>query len=276
MPELPEVQTIIGGLKEKVIGKKIELLKEFRSHTVLKHTSKTELGKIISLERRGKYIVLQTSNNLKIIIHLRMTGKLIYQTNSSALPAHTRAVFIFSDNSELIFNDTRAFGKIEIYNRRAKIAALEKLGPEPLSEDFNENYLKTSFSGRTSPVKNLLLNQKIVAGIGNIYACEILYRAKVNPLVSGKSLSIEQLQNIARETKMVLKEAILHNGTTISDYRNVDDKTGEFQNFLRVYQKEKCPKGHQIRRVKQAGRSTYYCPMCQQSTGGLAKNPLNK
>ena len=266
MPELPEVQTIVNGLTKKIIGKQILFLKEFRRNTVINHTeiNSPNFGKIVSILRRGKYIVFVTSNGFKIVIHLRMTGKLIYVVTETELPAHTRAVFGFSDGSELVFDDTRAFGKVEIYKEEETVRALENLGIEPLSENFNENYLKNMFVGRKSPIKNLLLNQSIVAGLGNIYVCEILYRAEINPQVSGKNLLPQQIRKIVKQTKIVLKEAILHNGTTISDFRNIEDKTGEFQNFLRVYQKKECPKGNQIRKIKQTGRSTYFCPKCQR------------
>jgi len=267
MPELPEVQTIVSGLRDKVIGKKIVSLEELRPQTIRNFIGKDilDFGIISEISRRGKYIIIGTSERIIFIIHLRMTGKLIYNKEFEYLSFHARAIFLFSDETKLIFDDTRAFGKIDIYKQNDKIESLEKLGPEPLLEKYNEKYLQKIFHQRKSPVKNLLLNQSIVAGLGNIYVCEILYRAEVNPQVSGKKLLPKQIRKIVEKTKTVLGEAILHNGTTISDYRNVDDKTGEFQNFLRVYQKKKCPKGHRIRKIKQAGRSTYYCPECQKS-----------
>ena len=110
----------------------------------------------------------------------------------------------------------------------------------------------------------MLLNQRIIAGLGNIYANEILYRARISPLKKGNELSLKKLKTIVEKTKEVLEQAIKYNGTTISDYRSVEDKTGEFQNFLKVYRKEYCECGHQIKKIKQAGRSTYYCPVCQK------------
>ncbi|MFC1887351.1 bifunctional DNA-formamidopyrimidine glycosylase/DNA-(apurinic or apyrimidinic site) lyase [Candidatus Cloacimonadota bacterium] len=265
MPELPEVQTVINGLIKTVVGKEISSLLEHRYGTVIWHCDNVVFGAISSISRRGKYIIIYTDNNYKIVIHLRMTGKLIFEQNSNISTKHTRAEILFSDNTKLLFNDVRTFGKIEIFESDETVKALENLGIEPLSEDFNPEYLKKKLSNKTAPIKNALLDQRIIAGLGNIYVCELLFRAKIDPCIESKKIKMGQLEKIVRETKIVLKEAIKHNGTTISDYRNVDDKTGEFQNFLNVYSKKKCKCGSEILRIKQAGRSTYYCPKCQLS-----------
>jgi len=166
--------------------------------------------------------------------------------------------------ARLLFNDIRTFGKI-IVTPISKIRThLPKLGVEPLSDEFDAAYLKQALHKRTMPIKTALLDQSVVAGLGNIYVCEILYRAKVNPVLNANKLKPAQNNNIVFHTKEVLSEAIAKNGTSVSDYRQVDDKTGEFQNFLQVYQKDTCPKGHQVKRIKQSGRSTFYCPVCQK------------
>lgn len=264
MPELPEVQTVINGLQEKVIGKNIVQIIEHRAGTLIWHTEEHDLGSIKAISRRGKYIIFVTDKEYKIVIHLRMTGKLIFEKNYNFKTAHCRAEIIFSDATKLLFNDIRTFGKIEIYKLKDRIKALEELGVEPLSEDLNLKYLKEKLKNKEAPIKNILLDQRIIAGLGNIYACEILYRAGVKPQRKGKRLRNKDIENLINYTKEVLEEALKHNGTTISDYRNIDDKTGEFQKFLRVYGKEKCNCGNEIRRIKQAGRSTYYCPRCQK------------
>ncbi|HHE39088.1 MAG TPA: bifunctional DNA-formamidopyrimidine glycosylase/DNA-(apurinic or apyrimidinic site) lyase [Candidatus Cloacimonetes bacterium] len=266
MPELPEVQTIVAGLKKKILNKKIVSLFEERKGTIRNfiRVPTCEFGSISAISRRGKYIIFHTSNGYKFVIHLRMTGKMIFEKNLDKKSTHERAYFIFDDKTKLIFDDVRAFGKIQIYDIKNRIESLEKLGLEPLSDDFTAEYLRKRFRNRRSSIKNLLLNQSIVAGLGNIYVCEILYRAKISPQKKGNELSIRKLNLIVKETKKVLKEAIKYNGTTISDYRSVEDKTGEFQKFLNVYQKKECPQGHQIKRIKQVGRSTYYCPVCQK------------
>lgn len=264
MPELPEVQTVINGLQDKVIGKTIKQIKEFRENTVIWHTKKHELGSLKSISRRGKYIILITDKDYKIVIHLRMTGKLIFEKKYNFTTKHTRAEILFSDKTKLLFNDIRTFGKIEIYEINDSVKALDALGVEPLSDSLNVEYLKKKLKKKEAPIKNILLDQRIIAGLGNIYACEILFRAGVKPQRKGRRLKNKDITQIIYYTKEVLNEALKYNGTTISDYRNIDDKTGEFQKFLRVYGKDKCPCGNDITRIKQAGRSTYYCPKCQK------------
>ncbi len=264
MPELPEVQTVINGLREKVSGKNIKLIKELRKGTVIWHTEADTIGRITKIDRRGKYIIIHTDMDYKIVIHLRMTGKLIFETDYKLTAKHTRAEIKFSDQTKLIFNDVRTFGKIEIFLKDQPVKGIENLGVEPLSEEFNFSYLKEKIKNRKAPIKNILLDQSVVAGLGNIYVCEILFRTGISPTREGRKLTGRQIKSIVAETKIVLEEALKNNGTTISDYRNVDDKSGEFQNFLRVYGKEKCNCGSDITRIKQAGRSTYYCRQCQR------------
>ena len=264
MPELPEVQTVINGLNQKVLEKEIKEILEFRPGTVIWNMPITSLGKIQSVSRRGKYIIMETSNNYKLIIHLRMTGKLIFETDLAKTLNHARAELVFSDNTKLIFNDVRTFGKIQICKKDEEVESLEKLGLEPLATEFDVGYLRNKLKNRKAPIKNILLDQRVISGLGNIYVAEILFRSKINPRVPGNRITKKQLESIVLETKTVLQEAIKHNGTTISDYRSVEDKTGEFQNFLKVYRKENCECGHQIKKIKQAGRSTYYCPVCQK------------
>ena len=242
MPELPEVQTIVNGLKKKIMNKKIISLFEQRKGTIQNFIKGDlcEFGSVISVSRRGKYIIIQTSEKIKIIIHLRMTGKLIFEENNNEA-THSRAYFIFADGSKMIFDDVRTFGKIQIYRINDKIDSLEKLGIEPLSEEFNAEYLFNNIKKRKVPIKSLLLDQSIIAGLGNIYVCEILFRTKLNPTIKGMNISRKKSVEIVKNTKKIIAKAISCNGTSISDYRNVDNKTGEFQRFLQVYGKEKCP-----------------------------------
>ncbi|MCF7792474.1 MAG: bifunctional DNA-formamidopyrimidine glycosylase/DNA-(apurinic or apyrimidinic site) lyase [Candidatus Cloacimonetes bacterium] len=263
MPELPEVQTVINGLNNKILNKEILEIKEFRAGTVVWHIPATTLGKVKEINRRGKYIILQTSKKYKLVIHLRMTGKLIFETDLNKTAKHGRAEIVFSDKTKLIFNDIRTFGKIQILNEKDQVEAFTRLGVEPLSDEFDEKYLKAKLANRKAPIKNLLLDQSVIAGLGNIYVAEILFRSKINPTKQSKKLTRKQIKEIVQNTKKVLQQAIKHNGTTISDYRSVEDKTGEFQNFLKVYGKEFCECGAEISKIKQAGRSTYFCKKCQ-------------
>jgi len=264
LPELPEVQTIVNGLNSIIIEKKISRIAEYRRGTVENSLLNVDYGKVKLVERRGKYIIVKTTAECKIVIHLRMTGKLIFEADSDRRPKHCRAEIFFSDGSRLIFDDVRTFGKIQVMKKSQAVPALEKLGAEPLSDQLNPEFLSKQLKNRKALIRNLLLNQNIIAGLGNIYVLEILYRCKIDPRKQADGLSLIQIEKIVEQTKIVLKEAIEKNGTTISDYRSVEDQSGQFQNFLRVYQKKKCKCGTEIKRIKMAGRSAYFCPSCQQ------------
>jgi formamidopyrimidine-DNA glycosylase len=266
MPELPEVETIVRGLRENTVGKKISTLSEIRSNTLVYHTDEPLNDcqiEITGIDRRGKYIVIKLANLMTMVVHLRMTGKLVF-TDKVHLTPHTRALIAFTDDTLLQFEDIRTFGSIQIFAAEDTDPAITKLGPEPLTGEFSTGYLKKHLQKAKAPIKTILLNQEIIAGLGNIYVCEILYRTKIDPTLAGKELTNADINRVITATKEVLSEAILHNGTSISDFRNIDDKPGEFQNFLRVYQKKVCPLGHAVERIKIAGRSTYFCPVCQR------------
>ncbi len=267
MPELPEVETVLRGLKRKIGGLPICQLDSLYNGTVIYDPDTVQPlfpAPVEKYERRGKYIILHLARGNALIIHLRMTGKLIYTEEDNEEARHVRALLSLTGCARVLFNDIRTFGRIIVAPEHKINDYLPKLGPEPLSEEFDAKYLKAALQKKSAPVKNVLLDQSVVAGLGNIYVCEVLFRAKINPAAKASSLSLPKLKAVVKHTQEVLSEAIAKNGTSVSDYRQIDDKTGEFQNFLRVYQKEACPKGHEIRRVKQAGRSTFYCPVCQK------------
>ncbi len=263
MPELPEVQTIVDELNSQIIGKSITSIIENRNGTIISNNKEFKFGKLNKINRRGKYIILKTSHS-NIVVHLRMTGKLIYEENLAESSSHSRAEILFLDKTKLIFDDVRTFGKIWILPNAEELSGIKNLGAEPLEKKFDKDYLKEKIQNRKVPIKSLMLEQNIIAGLGNIYVCEILFRAKIHPESFGKNLPETEIENIVRQTKIVLSEAIKHNGTTISDYRRVDGKTGEFQNFLKVYQKDFCECGNKISKIKIAGRSTYFCDECQK------------
>lgn len=265
MPELPEVQTITDELNDILPKRKVVNLRELRNGTITDVNSILNFPFLIeNVGRRGKYIVVETDSDFTIIIHLRMTGKLIYEDQLSEHQTHIRAIFDYEEYGHLVFDDIRTFGTIDVIENNEVNEFFTRIGVEPLSREFNAKYMAEKFAKRKSPIKNALLDQKIVAGLGNIYVCELLYRSGISPEIEANKLSLQQLGVIAKHTKEVLKEAIRENGTTISDYTRVDEKKGNFQNFLRVYQKEYCPKEHKISRIKQGGRATYYCPQCQK------------
>ena len=267
MPELPEVETVLRGLKRKIGNMPICQLDSLYKGTVIYDNDILQPlfpAAVEKYERRGKYIILHLESMNALIIHLRMTGKLIYTEEDNEEAKHIRALLSLTGCSRVLFNDIRTFGKIIVAPINKIYDYLPKLGPEPLSAEFDADYLKHVFVKKSAPVKNALLDQAVIAGLGNIYACEILYRAGVKPETAAKKLSKVKLEAIVFHTKAVLLEAIANNGTSISDYRQIDDKTGSFQKFLQVYQKKTCPWGHEIKRIKQAGRSSFYCPVCQK------------
>jgi formamidopyrimidine-DNA glycosylase len=263
MPELPEVETIVRELNECLKGKVVLEIEELYPGTVVLLTEQEDCTPrtVIKVGRKGKYIVIYTSG-ATIVVHLRMTGKLIHNCNTG-VANHVRAIMHLNDGSEILFDDVRTFGKIYILNDNDLKVIEDKLGPEPFSCDFSPEYLQEKLKSLTSSIKTVLLNQKIVAGLGNIYVNEILYMSGISPLRKANTLNTKEIEQIIKCTRKILRKAIECNGTTISDFRRVDDKSGTFQNFLSVYGKKTCLKGHDIRRLKTCGRSTYYCPKCQ-------------
>jgi len=266
MPELPEVEGVVRGLQERVQGKVLHKITELRPGTIVNHAPRSltadTLGKVLAVTRRGKYILI-TLPRLQLVGHLRMTGKFVMAEPVENLSSHTRAYFDFVDGSRLLYHDPRTFGGVSIHALGEVIPAIARLGPEPLSADFSADYLRNALANRTGPIKNLLLNQTIVAGLGNIYVCEALYRAGIHPAHTPKQINRKRLATLIQEIKLILQEAIKLGGTTISDYRQIDDKSGQFQNFLQVYGRTKTPEGTPVLKLKQAGRTTWYCPVRQ-------------
>jgi len=340
MPELPEVQTVLNGLSEALRDRSLSALICHYEGTVIidpEITCSPFPARIMSFRRRGKYIRLDLENEITLLVHLRMTGKLIlakqsdqkcsdevaegtrpyeevsdevaegerpYEEVSDEVAAgerpyedvsdevaegtrpfeevydqvavvrhsyeeipelkHVRASITLDENGLVLFNDPRTFGKIWLCRTENIEYYLPELGLEPLADEFDRHYLGKQVKTRKAPIKNVLLDQKVVAGLGNIYVSEILFRARVRPDRPANSLSSNEIDRIVKETKQVLTEAIALNGTSISDFRRIDDKTGEFQNYLRIYQKDLCPSGHPVTRIRQAGRSSFFCPCCQR------------
>ena len=250
MPELPEVQTVLNGFAEAIQGKSINALECYYPGTVVLDP---QIGadvwpaQMIGYQRRGKYMLVHLSGGHSLIIHLRMTGKLVFAASSDEALLHERARFYLAGNEVVHFIDPRTFGKIVLCRTDNLDKYMPRLGLEPLK----------------APIKTVLLDQRVIAGLGNIYVCEILYHAGIMPDVPAGKLLLPGIKLIVKHTISVLNQAIMMGGTSVSDFRRIDDKSGEFQNFLAVYQKERCPKGHEVMRVKMAGRGSFYCPVCQ-------------
>ncbi len=267
MPELPEVQSVLDGVLPILQTKRVLGLKSYYPGTLILDPHLAEDVFPLSLKkawRRGKYMIFDFNEGYSSIVHLRMTGKLVYEPQPEDIHKHERARFELEDGEAIRFIDPRTFGKIWLFKSENIDNYLPKLGVEPLEEELNSKYLTQVLKGRKAPIKNLLLDQRLIAGLGNIYVCELLYRSGVRPDRSGGKVNLSEIKRIVKDTKEVLEEAIVAGGTSISDYRNVDDKSGEFQSFLRVYQKKECPKGHEIENIRLAGRSSFFCPKCQK------------
>ena len=243
MPELPEVETIRRQLREKIVGKKLDG------------------KKIVDVRRRAKILIIDFSDGSSLIFHLKLTGQLIFNGEPSR---HTRHVFKFSDGSQLVFNDIRKFGWWK-YVKNSK--DIEKaFGPEAL--EVNSGGFKNILEKRpNAKIKPLLMDQKFIAGIGNIYSDEILFAAKVQPLRRIKTLKPEEIRAVWSNIKKILKEAIKKRGTSERDYIDALGKKGDYLKYLKVYRKEgqKCPRcGGVVKRVKIGSRSAHFCPKCQR------------
>ncbi len=271
MPELPEVQTIVNELSEALIGKTILDCQILRTSIIqgntkafLKNIKNSTIEKIC---RKGKYIIITFTNSYCLITHLKMTGKFIVQNNSSRNHKHDRVIFHIKNGQKLIFNDMRCFGKMELVRDITEHVGIRNLGWDPWDKDLTyKNFLKKIATRKTS-IKAILMDQKIIAGLGNIYVSEILYKVGLHPLKKPNSITPKQASLIIDSTKKILAQALHCNGTSISDYRRVDEKQGEFQNFLKVYGKEgqpcvKC--ASLIKRIVQQQRSSFFCPKCQK------------
>ncbi len=273
MPELPEVETVRSTLAATVLGRQIASLSVFHPAPIKapeKEAFCRQLcgRRIEAVRRRGKYLLLDLDEGC-LVVHLRMTGQLIWQEKAETLPKHTHLLFSFADGSCLRYTDQRRFGGFWLWPQDALVLMpqLQCMGPEPLSADFCVETLSAAFSGRRAAVKSLLLDQRVVAGLGNIYADESLFRAGIVPMRPAESLNKAELSRLHAAIREVLEDALSHRGTSFSDYLDAKGKKGEFQDFLRVYQREGAPCrvcGSMILREKIGGRSSFYCPHCQE------------
>ena len=271
MPELPEVETSIRGLRQLINTTiiKIEVHTVKLRYPIPKNIYKIRKGKkITDIKRIGKYILIYLKKNLLLVIHLGMSGRLrILKKNNYKKEKHDHFVLLNDKNYSIIFNDPRKFGFIDFSetNLILKKDYILKLGIDALDSKLNPSYLFSKISKSVVPIKQILLNQKIIAGIGNIYASEILYDAKISPLVRGKDLKIEDLKLLIASIRKILKKAINAGGSTLKDYVSTDGTVGNFQYSFKVYNKsgEKIT-GHLIKKIVQYGRSTFYCPDIQK------------
>jgi len=270
MPELPEVQTILDALAPLILDQEIHSVTAVWPPVIDRPERALFVvwmqgRRVVEVDRRGKYMLFRLDDGRWLIMHLRMTGKVRVVDASEPLRSHDRLIFHLTNGRDWRFEDQRKFGRVYLVEDPAEVIA--KLGPEPLGDDFTPGYLAQTLARRTAPIKSLLLDQRIVAGIGNIYADESLFRARIHPLRPGGSLTLGETGALVGAVKAVLSQALAEMGTTLRDYRRPDGSVGAFQNSLQVFQRtgEPCPScGAPIQRIVVGGRSTHFCPQEQR------------
>ena len=274
MPELPEIETIKSVIEPQIQGLTIENVLVSRPE-VIAHPTADEFCEdvtgqaIFSMARRGKFLIIHLGNKNKIILHLRMTGCLLVTPSDYKLEKHTHIIMQLSNGMELRFSDTRRFGRFWLIRNDEKdtYSGIEKLGLEPLSAECNAEYLQSRLDKRKKAIKGCLLEQSVIAGIGNIYSDEILYRARINPTAPANGLSISEWERLAFEIADCLRYFIDKNSISQEDY--LITKGQDYRNtpFLQVYghADEPCPNcGNTLCRTVIGGRSSVYCPACQK------------
>lgn len=268
MPELPEVETIRRSL-EDVQGACITGLQINRTDVIRRQEYEPQLvcGETIrEVKRRGKFLLLKQKSNQYLILHMGMTGR-FYLTEEDAelTEPHIHIIVYLDDGHKMVYQDARRFGGIWFIRDCSKF--FEKMGPEPLSRQFNANYLAQAFEGRKAPVKNLILDQHLVAGIGNIYADESLFAAGIRPDRAAGTLTPGEIKRLCQAIKKVLKTSIEQRGTTFRDYRDGYNQKGGFQNYLKVYGRKNSPCPvckNPLTVIRIGGRSSHFCGICQQ------------
>lgn len=276
MPELPEVETTRRGLLWAMEGQKITSADIRRAGLRWpfpdQMSARLTGAKILRLGRRSKYILLDLSTKETVIIHLGMSGRMQVSTPKHPdLEKHDHVILHMSNGARIVFNDARRFGMVDLCatDQLAQHRMIAGLGPEPLGNDFSETVLISALKGRGMPIKAALLDQKIVAGLGNIYVCEVLFRTGLNPtLVAGK-IAEKRVAALVPVIRQVLTEAIESGGSSLQDFRQTDGELGYFQHAFQVYGREgeSCVSTTctaKISRIVQSGRSTFYCPKCQR------------
>ena len=284
MPELPEVETIRLALEPHVVGRRFErveiddprLVRPFEPMAV---AAELEGERVAALERRGKYLIVRFESGRALLIHLRMTGSLRHAAGGAlADDPHRRAVVKLDDGSDLAYRDVRRFGTWELLEPEEVDAYLQRrLGHEPLERSFTAKRLAERLEGRRAPLKAALLDQRTVAGLGNIYVDEALWRAQLHPLRPAGTLDADELTRLTKAIRGALRAGIAQQGASLRDYSTPDGRRGRAQERFRVYGREgePCPRcGTPIDKIRVAGRGTWYCPNCQrQAASRSASRP---
>jgi formamidopyrimidine-DNA glycosylase len=270
MPELPEVETTRRGLEPHVVGRRIETLEvrepRLRWPVAAGLRRRLEGRRIEAVGRRGKYLLFETGEGA-LLVHLGMSGSLRFLPEPAAPGAHDHVDITFAGGGCLRFNDPRRFGSFHFASAPGRHPLLEHMGPEPLSESFDADYLWRASRARRLAIKHHLMNGRVVAGLGNIYVNEALYRAGIHPARAAGRIARSRFVPLVTAIRGVLGEALGHGGTTLRDFVGGDGRPGYFQLALKVYDREGQPCERcatPIRRLVQGQRATYYCPRCQR------------
>ena len=267
MPELPEVETIRAQLAPRLTGRTLERVEILdprltRPIDLFEVAEELEGDRVAAVERRGKYLVLRLESGLALLVHLRMTGSFGFEPTS-----HERAVLELDDGTRLAYRDVRRFGTwLVVEDAELDPYLAGKNGPEPLSARFTADWLASRLGVRHASVKSVLLDQRVVAGLGNIYADEALWRARVNPLRPAESLDADEVRRLHRAIRVALRTGIERQGSTLTDYRTPEGEAGAMQEEFRAYGRDgmPCPRcGTMIAKTRAGGRGTWYCPRCQ-------------
>lgn len=273
MPELPEVETVKESLKLRLNGRKIMSASVLWDNIIAypeKELFIKNIGNQIinDIKRRGKFLVFDL-DDYYLLSHLRMEGKYFFKNSSDDILKHEHVIFKLDNGEELRYMDTRKFGKMYLIKKEDinEIGPLKDLGLEPWDDNLNSKYLLDKYSKKKLPIKTILLDQSIIVGIGNIYADEILFLSKINPLKLCNLICEKEANDIVKYTREVLEKAIEMGGTTIRTYSSVDGVHGLFQKELLVHGKDKgnCPVcNNKINKIRVGGRGTYFCDKCQK------------
>lgn len=269
MPELPEVETTVRGLAKVLEGRRIASIAARRED--LRRAFPPDLGqrltgaRVTRLGRRAKYGLIHTDRGDTMVFHLGMSGS--WRIDHEELGKHDHLVLETDEGRRLTLNDPRRFGSVDLVptGELAEWPAFKALGPEPTGE-VTGDWLKRKFAGRTAPVKAMLMDQRVIAGLGNIYACEALYRARIDPRKPAGRVSRAKLDSLADAIPAVLADAIAAGGSTLKDFVQPDGELGYFAKEFAVYDREgeSCACGGTVKRIVQGGRSTFFCPKCQR------------
>lgn len=281
MPELPEVETVRRGLQPHLEGQRIARAEARRPD--LRWPLPVDLvqvltgARVTALRRRSKYLLADLDRGGTVLMHLGMSGRMLvegagltgFHRDPSVLARHDHVVLVTESGTTITFNDARRFGMVDLIRDGTAHPLLDHLGPEPFDPGFNAAYLAARFASRRAPVKQALLDQRIVAGLGNIYVSEALHRARIDPRRAAGRIGAARLEALAGHIREVLADAIAAGGSSLRDHRQASGELGYFQHSFRVYDREgaPCPApgcAGIIRRVVQSGRSSFYCPGCQR------------